>query len=468
MKMIKTIGNFFDGFKISGKLSMICASFALPIAVLLYLMIAGINYNIRFAALEYQGGVYQRPLERLLQLIPDSQFLASRALDEKTPKLEELVLERAAAIDKSFADLEEADRRYGADLQFDDEGLYKRKRLHYRVATVKGEWENLKKSLADGGLSVKDSDEKHWHLNSDIRTMITHMGDTSFLILDPDLDTYYIMSATLLSLPQTQERIAHIRDEVWHMLKRGNLSQDQRIKVATYAALLKTSDFNATVNYANTALVEDPNFFGVSISLQSNIPPALKGYSDKTQPLLDALNRIALAPGGIGAEEFAVKASTARDAAFALWDTFAAEEDVLLNIRMDSFRATRRNYLMYTLIAVLFSLSIAFMIARNIIEPLEQCARALQSRADMDFSRRLEIERDDEFGRMGGGINKVSDAVRSVIHDILRISKSLTESAISFQTHGDGNPAGKTTVDCIKSVLRDAADLQKLGERFKL
>ena len=38
--------------------------------------------------------------------------------------------------------------------------------------------------------------------------MTAHAGDTSNLILDPDLDSYYAMDMTLLALPQTQERTA--------------------------------------------------------------------------------------------------------------------------------------------------------------------------------------------------------------------------------------------------------------------
>ena len=38
--------------------------------------------------------------------------------------------------------------------------------------------------------------------------MITHVGDTSNLILDPDLDSFYTMDMTLVALPQTQDRNA--------------------------------------------------------------------------------------------------------------------------------------------------------------------------------------------------------------------------------------------------------------------
>jgi len=67
-----------------------------------------------------------------------------------------------------------------------DEGLAKRKREHYHAQTVRKEWQDLKTRLPH--LDPVACDEQHLHLVFDVRTMITHAGDMSNLILDPDLD----------------------------------------------------------------------------------------------------------------------------------------------------------------------------------------------------------------------------------------------------------------------------------------
>src|SRR5262249_1842336 len=114
----------------------------------------------------------------------------------------------AAEIDAAFGELEAADAAVGVALQFTDEGLGKRQRQHVRVATVPGEGEQPKSET--DRLDATRSEERHGHLVEDVRTMITHAGDTSNLILDPDLDSYYLMDITLLALPQTQARLAAI------------------------------------------------------------------------------------------------------------------------------------------------------------------------------------------------------------------------------------------------------------------
>ena len=48
--------------------------------------------------------------------------------------------------------------------------------------------------------------------------MITHAGDTSNLILDPDLDSYYLMDVTLLALPETLSRLLKTAQSAESML----------------------------------------------------------------------------------------------------------------------------------------------------------------------------------------------------------------------------------------------------------
>lgn len=50
---------------VSKKILLIALSFALPIAVLVFLTVTNINSNIRFAQWELKGDEYQRPLEDL-------------------------------------------------------------------------------------------------------------------------------------------------------------------------------------------------------------------------------------------------------------------------------------------------------------------------------------------------------------------------------------------------------------------
>ena len=71
---------WFKNLKVSEKLALISIFFVMPDSVMLYLFITGINANLQFASLEKKGSEYQRPLEVLLELIPEHERLAEAAL----------------------------------------------------------------------------------------------------------------------------------------------------------------------------------------------------------------------------------------------------------------------------------------------------------------------------------------------------------------------------------------------------
>src|SRR6185503_1628429 len=70
---------WFTGLKVSQKLMLISIFFVMPDCLMLYFFITGINANIRFAQLEKKGNEYQRPLEDLLELIPQHRALVLTA-----------------------------------------------------------------------------------------------------------------------------------------------------------------------------------------------------------------------------------------------------------------------------------------------------------------------------------------------------------------------------------------------------
>src|SRR6185369_15080589 len=201
------------------------------------------------------------PLERLLNLIPQHRILVEKFLSGNK-HLQEPLTQKEVEVAKAFEALEGVDATLGTALQFTDEGLAKRKREHVRVANVKKEWEELKAGYIQ--LTPEASAERHLHLISDVRTMITHSGDTSNLILDPDLDSYYLMDVTLIALPQAQDRIAAVMSAAEPLIKKKAFTNKDRVQLSIHAAMLKEADLDHVNASAQTSLNEDVNFYGSS------------------------------------------------------------------------------------------------------------------------------------------------------------------------------------------------------------
>src|SRR5882672_2613598 len=252
---------FFHRLKVSQKLMLISVFFMIPDTVLLCLFLFSINDNIRFAEWEKYGNEYQRPLENLLEHLPSHLVIARRsAADQGRHSTELAALQEH--IDLGLRTLEVTDAQLGIKLQFTDEGLAKRKREHYRVQNLKTEWEALKRNLAT--LGPAELTAQHLHLVADVRTMITHVGDESNLILDPDLDSYYLMDVTLLALPQMQDRLRQIATDVEARVDSSQLGSEDQTQLATLAAFLREADWERVAASTNTAFNEDRNFQGTS------------------------------------------------------------------------------------------------------------------------------------------------------------------------------------------------------------
>ncbi|MEW6262274.1 MAG: methyl-accepting chemotaxis protein [Thermodesulfobacteriota bacterium] len=418
------------GRKISHKIVLILIVIAAPLAGLaLYFLMTGLNDNISFATRETWGIQYQRPLEKLLQSLSEHQWLALRRL--KGGESDAAALNaKAGEVDQAFDQLMDVQQKVGAALQFTEAGLTQRGRQQARPDLVKAKWQALKTS--PGNAKAADLDQRYTELIQAVRTMIAHAGDTSNLILDPDLDTYYLMDVTLLALPQTQDRLSEITASVTQALLSGKLTLEQRIQLAVYAALLKQADLDRVLGSVETALNEDKNFYGPSPSLSSRLPGAVQPYKDKTQAIISALDKMARAETTeIKATDFEGLGFSARDESYKLWDVAASELDTLLNIRISSYR----NRMFWALVAATAILVVAGLVAgliiRGIARPIRQTLAMLEdiARGEGDLTRHLAVSSRDELGQMSDRFNMFIDKIREVILKLAENVGALTESA---------------------------------------
>ena len=419
--------NIIKRITVSHKLTIISLAFSLPIAVLLYFFVSTISANIQFGSLEAKGNKYQRPLEQLLNELGRHQLLALRQKDGQTG-LDAQLQGTSNAIDKAFAALEAVDKAVGTDLQFTDNGLGKRNRQHVKVANVKGEWEELRRGFAK--LTAEESDKQHAHVIADIRVMITHAGDTSNLILDPDLDSYYLMDCTLLALPQNQDRLTSVISNGYRTLKEVQLTPEQRIQLAVDASLLRQSDLDRVVASTNTALTEDPNFYGVSDTLKSKLEPLLRRYEAETNEFLKLLEAASQSETKTTLpEELVTAGMRARDASFTLWDASVVELDKLLAIRLAKHEHDKFWAFGLTAAALAVSLLLVIFVARSITIPIHHCMAGMQSLAGRDLTTQLPTSWNGELGRMALAVNQAVGGVREAIDGMRSNAAILTHAS---------------------------------------
>ena len=429
--------NALNRSRISARLALLAVVFVVPLtAIIVWLILRSINPNIEVASLEQAGDAYQRPLELLLDLVPRHQLV-------KTSEKSQI----EAEIQQALQALSTVQSLYGEDLQFTQEGLSKRKRDQLQPANV---IERGKKLL----LSADPSGEAHDAFIADICGMIAHAGDTSNLILDPDLDSYYLMDATLVALPQMQRRLASILEELVRIKKLPTASDDDRRKFAVSLAMLKESDLDRLTADVQTALTEDPNFYGTSESLQKQLPPLVQALSTAIDDFLARANNL----DSVTVEQLLDSGLKARRVSFDLWQTGAANLDLLLEARKDHYRQQRSQGLLWTTLALALASGVAWWIGRSVNRTLWTLNRSIAESAEVTSSsaggiREVSLQIADLANRQAAAIEETSASsheLASLAEGNLQHTDHVASASARMRTVGD---TGAAELETLVSVL---------------
>ncbi len=405
--------------KISARLTLSVALFVIPLALLLYYYTGEITKQIDFAQQEKLGNQYLRPLMKLMADVDRHQIV----LLNQHPDAQEAAKTKAQ-VDEDIRQLEATQESIGTALQFTDEGLKSRKREQLTIPNLKAKWE----ALAAGG---KDNTAQYQAIIDDIKGMAAHAGDMSNLILDPDLDSYYTMDATLVALPQGLGRLGQITGTVLPMLASGEMTNEQQFTVATFAAMMRESDVARIDGDMNTAFNEDANFYGESTTLKSKVQPKLDAYKEASEAYAASLMKIAASVSNVSPTAMLTQAETLRHTTYELWVTATDELDVLLDKRIENFTDQRNKTLIEALLAIALAFAFFWYVIRSIHRPLLQLQKAMVEIADGNLDCPVPgLQLKDEIGDMARTLEvfkQASLAARRMERDRLKDSETKQE-----------------------------------------
>ena len=188
-----------------------------PLVAVAYLLYDSTTYDIDFNNKESDGVAYITGLRKFLHSVEQHRILSAAGLAGRRGYEDRLVQARTEA-DRLVTEIDTLDARLGADLK----------------TTVP--WQAARKAWADlrgmSFTSVDTSDREHAQVAAMLVDLIlNYAGNYSNLILDPDLDSYWLMDAYITKLPllmdtQTKASLLALRGAA------AGLSADDRIELA--------------------------------------------------------------------------------------------------------------------------------------------------------------------------------------------------------------------------------------------
>jgi signal transduction histidine kinase/ActR/RegA family two-component response regulator/HAMP domain-containing protein len=429
------------------KLAAITLLFIVPLALTTSFLVGEERLRIDFAQKEIQGVQYLRPLSGLILDLSRHRTQMRRELTA-TPVPPEVGRISDATIDADFDRLLAVDRRLARSLQTTPEALQVRNVARSVPRLLADDWRHLETAARD----LPTSEALHADLLLRLRALFSHVGDTSQLILDPDLDTYYVMDALLLKEPGLIERINEAGDGVEQLLPRG-LAFSDLVALGGTVALLKTSTDDMSRNL-HVAFREAPNF-----SRSRQLQPVLSPLLDTAAGRVADLNRlttqqvISTRAADIDQPTYARAVDDALAANGTLWRTLLDQEQQLLGIRRAKYEHRQTVALRAVVASIAVALLFTLLLARRMSRDVGAVAAASVRLAAGDLSRRARVRSRDEVGAMAGAFNSMADQLQTVVEATEQTVRERTASLELLQAVAVAANEAHAPADAIQIVL---------------
>jgi len=299
--------------------------FILPFTIVVYQLVAEINQRVNVAQAEIYGNRYLQPLEQLLQEVPAGKLVTHRYVkqDATLPMLRQ----QQQRVDDAIAALAEVEHQYGCRLGTAE-----------LFSPLDQTWQHLKAqtNLAPDDAKQAEVQRLYTQLTAQVRTLMAQVGNQSSLILDPDLDSYYLMDAVLLNLPEEQDLLARVRQLGEDLVKRRALTVEEKRRLTVLMGQL-SENINTTRNGFGVA-------FRQNLALKPPLEASLQTLVTAIAKYLTVLNEatvqaktVQVQPTAYNWADYDAATLSALTASSDLWQITSTELERLLQQRLQTF-----------------------------------------------------------------------------------------------------------------------------------
>ncbi|MEG3910529.1 SpoIIE family protein phosphatase [Microcoleus sp. w2-18bC1] len=379
--------------------------FAIPLTLVMYLLISEINSRVDFSQKEIYGNQYLRPLRQLREYIPKLQLLNYQSLNPNLSNSEcRNYLE--AKIDKNFQALANTDSQLGNILMSRD-----------KFNNIYQDWQNLK--LRRSQWSLETYDLVYQRLAAEINRLSAHVGNTSNLILDPDLDTYYLMDATLLKIPEIQKILSEIRLISHKNSLSSDATPEERAKLITWAGKLREINQDLAINM-EVGFSNNPHG-----NLRQKLSDDLTKFNSVVEQLTVKIDKLIYPTALVEYYAYLDGSDLVLNSSFELWDKTLNELNFLLQKRIDSFVAKKRIISILVLITLALVTYLFVSFYRSVMQTVFVLDEAAKKMASGNLDHKIILDNRDELGQVVGAFNKIADALVGANQEITILNDRL-------------------------------------------
>jgi len=423
----QAVEHLMKRMKVWQKLGFLGVVFLAPLVIFSYKMIASMrSMGIEFAEQEALGVEYLLPVQNLLEDLQQHRDLAAGFLNGDAAFGEKLAAKRGE-INADLQLIDVVDRKLGEALQSTNrwEGLQKRISRLLDATPVEKAQENF---------------DQHTALISELLSFMAYIGDRSRLVLDPDLDSAYVIDLFVKKLPHLTETLSQARGVGVGVAVRRSKTEDDKAKLNKLIAFIevRTQEIQQELEKA----------FEYNGRLRVKLDQINKDLMGEEGKLISGAARqlLAAATAATSAQEYFATATSPLSTSFELARQAGPALASVLKTRITSLSWEMYSVILWMFAGLIIVMVIGLVVVRNITSPLREVVKLAEQIAVGDLSVTVPADdRRDEFGVLLHSFQRMVQSLQDVAAAAERIAQGDLTVAVQPQSPKDtmGNVLAK-------------------------
>lgn len=387
----------------------------LAVVQIMYFLITEMNKNIQIADKERAGLQYIQPLTELLIGLQQHRGTANLYLQDGSPGYKDKLKALEGTIDASLNKVDAVDELYGQELQTIEQWQQ-----------LKRNWKTLLGSL-NPQLSPQDSLKLHTELINGILSLIMHVGDTSTLILDPELDSYYLMDSIVNKLPALTEKVGLSRALGSLVAYRSKATEDEKEQLIALSVHIDALSDDAT-HGLQTVVQKNPGIQPWVEKDGKQFNASVSSYKDLMRKELIKADKI-----HTNSDTYFQLATSVIDDSMKLYAAEVNMLDRLLQDRKADYADKKRSTSITVTVIGLLLLYVFTGFYLSIMRTVHVLESSSKQLANGDLSVRVHLETKDELQRVGMSFNVIAESFRQTVMTSQNLAHQVAASAASLK-----------------------------------
>lgn len=404
------------------KFLLISLVFLIPLFGLGYLLQAEMASQIHFVEKERQGLLDINEIRKPLALIQQHRGLSAGFHGGNREFLNDM-RSKAAEVDQALGNL---DRLESANAGAEE--------IAGKVKVIQRDWQRLTGSVTE--MSNAQSFDSHTALIDRLFELIGLLAENSNLILDPEVDTFYLIDLVVNKFPSLTESMGQARGIGAGVAAAGRHQGQSWANLAVRQDRI-IQQLGALEYNLNRVFSYKPELESQLKELGNQTQRSIRNLSELIQTQLLDPETLSVSAGNV------VRVSTqAINQVFDVFDQTLPVLDGLMAAREASYAQIRTITLAVMVLALLVVLYLFLSFYRGVIDSIEVFQKATGKLADGDLTARFNVSGRDELAGVANSLNDMVSGFEKVVKHVIQSTEQVAQAAEELSAVTEQTAAG--------------------------